>query len=58
MRGTVLPAGKHKLIYRYRPTSYYWGAAVSAFGWVLLGGTIIWKVVRRRLSDLIIRFRP
>ena len=57
MRGAVLPAGKHKLIYRYRPAGYYWGAAVSAFGWVLLGTTIIWKVVCRRLSDLIICFR-
>jgi hypothetical protein len=29
MRGALLPAGEFKLVYEYRPTSFYLGAAVS-----------------------------
>ena len=30
MRGVVLPPGEHRLVYRYRPKSFYAGAIVSA----------------------------
>lgn len=29
MRGALLPAGTHRLVYRYRPASVFWGAAIS-----------------------------
>jgi hypothetical protein len=29
MRGALLPAGKHKLVYRYQPMSFYVGMAIS-----------------------------
>ena len=37
MRGARLPAGKHRLVYRYRPASFFWGAAASILGWLALG---------------------
>jgi len=37
MRGAWLPAGDHRLIYRFRPASFKIGAAVSAFAWMALG---------------------
>ncbi len=39
MRGVWLPAGRHRLIYRYRPASFVWGAIVSGLGWI---GLVIW----------------
>ncbi len=35
LRGAALPAGRHKLVYRYRPATVIWGAAIS--GVSLLG---------------------
>jgi hypothetical protein len=34
MRGALLPAGKHRLVYRYRPGSFHVGLAVSAATWL------------------------
>ena len=42
MRGTVVPAGPHRLIYRYRPRSVVAGAALSALGLLALGGVLAW----------------
>jgi uncharacterized membrane protein YfhO len=36
MRGVRLPAGEHRLVYRYRPAAFYWGAGVSLCGWTML----------------------
>ena len=36
MRGAWLPAGKHRLLWTYRPTSFMLGAAVSAVSWLIL----------------------
>jgi len=37
LRGCWLPAGHHRLVYRYRPASFFWGAALSAAAWAGLG---------------------
>lgn len=43
MRGAVLPAGKHRLTFRFLPQSVFWGAGVSCLGWFIL---VIWVAVR------------
>lgn len=47
-RGVIVPAGKHILIYEYRPTSFYRGAAVSVLAWLGLGIATLVGVLRRR----------
>jgi hypothetical protein len=37
MRGAWLPAGRHRLTYRYRPAAFLWGAWLSGLGWIGLG---------------------
>ena len=44
MRGALLSAGKHHLIFRYRPQSVYWGAVLSILGIGLLGAFQFWAV--------------
>jgi len=48
MRGTLLPAGTYRIVYRYRPWSFWLGVVLSAIGWsaVVIGGALV--VVRRR----------
>jgi uncharacterized membrane protein YfhO len=49
MRGVVLPAGKHQVVFSYRPTLFYVGAAISVFGWLtaLLGLCLmLWMKLR------------
>jgi len=36
MRGAWLGAGRHRLVYRYRPASFLWGAWLSGIGWIAL----------------------
>jgi hypothetical protein len=36
LRGVALPAGDHRLVYRYRPATFYWGAAISGVSFVVL----------------------
>jgi hypothetical protein len=43
LRGAVLPPGEHRLVYRYRPKSFYAGAIVSALA---CGAIAIAAVVR------------
>lgn len=47
MRGVNLPAGKQRVIFRYRPTRFYLGAAVSAPSWLALAGLMIYGFVFR-----------
>ncbi len=49
MRGVALPSGKHRLVYKYRPTSFRLGAALSAISWCLLVavGLLAWRRLRR-----------
>ncbi|MBN2475778.1 MAG: hypothetical protein JXB62_14295 [Pirellulales bacterium] len=37
MRGVWLPAGRHRLVYRYRPTGILCGAILSSLGWMAVG---------------------
>jgi len=58
MRGAWVPGGRHRLIFRYRPPTVFWGGALSAAGWlglVLVGG-IAWR--RRRKRRGAARARP
>jgi hypothetical protein len=36
MRGVVLPAGAHEIVFAYRPRPFYVGATISAVGWFAL----------------------
>ncbi|OHB69229.1 MAG: hypothetical protein A2V70_06345 [Planctomycetes bacterium RBG_13_63_9] len=36
MRGAWLPAGHHRLTYRYRPASFMCGALISGLGWLVV----------------------
>ncbi len=52
MRGVWLPAGHHRLVYRYRPAALVWGAAVSLVAWIAAAGGLVARTVgslRRRL---------
>ncbi len=56
MRGTSLPAGRHRLVYRYRPASFLIGSLVSVVGWIVLlccgalGLPSAWRSVRRSVG--------
>jgi hypothetical protein len=43
MRGAAVPAGRHRLVYRYEPRSVRVGAAMSLAGLVLLAGAVLWS---------------
>ncbi len=51
MRGAVLPAGDHRLIYRYRPRSVIYGGAISALAALSLGVAATLARRRRRLAE-------
>jgi Bacterial membrane protein YfhO len=36
MRGALVPSGKHRVVFRYRPASVAWGACLSGAGLLLL----------------------
>jgi hypothetical protein len=44
MRGALLTPGKHTLVYRYRPLSFYCGLAISLLAWT----TVLVLVVAKR----------
>ncbi len=48
MRGAWLPAGQHRLVYRYRPAAFLAGAAVSGLAWVAVAVAAGWGLLRRR----------
>lgn len=53
MRGVWLPAGRYRVVYRYRPTPFYAGAIISGAGWAMLllvAGIFAAKRLRRRRS--------
>jgi hypothetical protein len=41
MRGVVLPAGIHRLVFRYEPLSFRLGLGLSVFGLIALAGLIV-----------------
>ena len=48
MRGVIVSAGHHRLIFRYRPVSFLWGAALSGLGLVITAGLFAASLVRRQ----------
>jgi hypothetical protein len=51
LRGAALPAGRHRLVYRYRPLTFAWGAAISGaslLGMILLAGVSTRRSMRQR----------
>jgi uncharacterized membrane protein YfhO len=56
MRGVVLPAGEHRIVFSYRPPLFYVGAAISSGGWLtLLIGLVVmlWYQRRQRVASRI-----
>jgi hypothetical protein len=48
MRGVWAPAGTSEIEFRYRPTSFLWGATVSGISWLVLAAAAgIWRLRRR-----------
>ncbi|MBC7855265.1 MAG: hypothetical protein IAF94_17695, partial [Pirellulaceae bacterium] len=47
-RGVVVPAGRHVLTFEYWPASFYRGAAVSAFSWLVVGLLTVYFGWRKR----------
>lgn len=50
MRGVALPAGVHRLVFRYEPASFRLGIGLSGLGFVALGGLLIWSFRARPVS--------
>lgn len=48
MRGAWLPAGRHRLIYRYRPGTFLVGATVSGLAWAAWAVAAGWRLARGR----------
>jgi hypothetical protein len=51
MRGAWLPEGRHRLIYRYQPASFTWGAILSALSCIVLaffGAGLVLRNLRAR----------
>lgn len=45
LRAAVLPAGKHELVFKFEPKSYYWGERISLLSSILLVGSLITALV-------------
>jgi hypothetical protein len=51
LRGVYLPAGRFRLVFRYRPWEFYAGAAISFASWLAVGGlagVVVWNRRHRR----------
>ena len=47
-RAVAMPAGTHRVVFRYRPVSFYAGAAVSAAAWIALAALALSGRAARR----------
>jgi uncharacterized membrane protein YfhO len=45
MRGVALPAGTHRLVFRYGPMSFRIGAALSLMGLIVLATLGVWGIL-------------
>jgi hypothetical protein len=50
MRGAWLPEGHHRLIYRYCPASFFYGAVISGLGWIGIVLGLGWRFWGRRVG--------
>lgn len=50
MRGVALPAGAHRLVFRYEPASFRLGIGLSILGFLGLGGLLIWSFRQRPVT--------
>ncbi|HYW81486.1 MAG TPA: hypothetical protein VE890_18010, partial [Thermoguttaceae bacterium] len=50
MRGVDLPAGHHRLTYRYRPESLFIGSLISGLAWLVLAGWCVRLIVAARTA--------
>lgn len=41
LRAAVLPQGKHELVFKFEPKSYYWGERISLVSSILLVGSLL-----------------
>jgi hypothetical protein len=50
MRGVWLRAGRHRIIYTYRPTPFYVGATLSLLGWLgaAVCGVRCWRATKEK----------
>jgi len=48
-RGVLLPEGKYRLVFTYRPPSLMWGAAISLISWLMAG--VCFAVTTRSKSN-------
>jgi hypothetical protein len=55
MRGVWLPAGKHRVSFRYYPTDFYLGAAISVLAWLGLALAMTVVLVQRNWLKFFIR---
>jgi hypothetical protein len=47
MRGVAVPAGKHRVVFQYRPTLFYIGALISIGSWAAWLTFATWTLRRR-----------
>jgi hypothetical protein len=54
MRGALVQAGKHQLVYTYEPRSFRLGLMLSGLGGVLVLGCAVWSWRRpvMRIDDI------
>lgn len=50
MRGALVPAGRHQLVYTYEPDSFRWGLRISAAGLAALAALAAWSGFGARRS--------
>ena len=47
MRGIVLPSGRYRVTFSYRPTVFYRGAVISSLAWIVLGAVVALRLRNR-----------
>lgn len=50
MRGVLLQPGTHRVVFTYRPMSFWIGLAISLLAWVGLAAAVVWLLFRARVQ--------